>query len=66
MNQVLYKLTQEKQNEEISYGIAVYQKIQQICHITNNKEELTNLITLCNRNQLSPIHLKDVVEDFFF
>ena len=58
-----------KRSERIAYGIAAYAEDQQTCitklhDITSDKDALSELIDLCNRLQLSPIHLQDVIEDF--
>lgn len=33
--------------------------------ISTNKEKVENLIFLCNKLELYPVHLNDVIEDFF-
>ena len=58
-----------KRSERITYGIAAYAEDKQTCitklhDITSDKKALAELVSLCNRLQLSPIHLHDVVEDF--
>ncbi len=58
-----------KQAERIAYGIAAYAEDEPTCiaklhDITSDKNALAELVSLCNRLQLSPIHLHDVVEDF--
>lgn len=58
-----------KRSERIAYGIAAYAEDKQTCitklqDITSDKDALSELIDLCNRLQLSPIHLQDVIEDF--
>lgn len=55
-----------------TYGIAVYsltpsgeEKLLSVRNgLTKDKGGLQNLVDLCNRLKLSPIHLDDVVEDF--
>lgn len=58
-----------KRSERIAYGIATYAEDGQTCitklhDITSDKDALAELVDLCNRLQLSPIHLHDVIEDF--
>ena len=58
-----------KQYDRVSYGIAAYAEEEQTCvarlhDITSDKNALAKLVLLCNRLQLSPNHLYDVVEDF--
>ena len=58
-----------KRSERITYGIAAYAEDKQTCitklhDITSDKDALAELVLLCNRLQLSPNHLYDVVEDF--
>ena len=55
----------------LSYGIAVCadgensrQERWCLYDVTVNKERLALLVEQCNRLQLSPIHLKEIVEDF--
>ena len=48
-------------------GIDVYRrgyKLYEVKDITVDREKLENLIRLCNQEQLSLLHLRDVVEDF--
>ena len=56
-----------------AYGIAVYSNSEEdgtatvvasIHDITTDKQALSELVCLCNRLELSTIHLNDVVEDF--
>ena len=64
----------EIENEiRISYGIAAYADcethgttiiVDSIHDITNNKKKLKVFIQLCNRLELSLIHLREVVYDF--
>ena len=58
----------------ISYGIAAYTDIKEdgtatvvasIHDITADRKALAELVSLCNRLELSTIHLYDVVQDFF-
>ena len=46
----------------IGYGI----RCKEICipDITTNKSRLEKMIELCNRLDLSPIHMEDIVLDF--
>lgn len=39
-------------------------KLYEVKDITVDREKLENLIRLCNQEQLSLLHLRDVVEDF--
>lgn len=50
-----------------TYGIDAYRqgcKLYEVKDITVDREKLEKLINLCNREQLSLLHLGDVVEDF--
>ena len=56
-----------------SYGIAVYDNTDRdktvtvlgsIEDITSDRESLLSLVEKCNILELSPIHLKEIVEDF--
>ncbi len=51
-----------------TYGICVtdgVRVIEEIPDISPNREQVNELVSLCNRLKLSSIHLHDVVEDFF-
>ncbi len=57
----------------ISYGIAVYDApellgtasvICSVPDICSDYDAIAELVATCNRIQLSPMHLSDVVEDF--
>ena len=63
------KTYKSKRSERIAYGIAAYAEDGQTCitklhDVTSDKDALAELVELCNRLQLSPIHLHDVIEDF--
>ena len=45
-----------------TYGIS-YDSIE-IKDISTEKRKIEELVTLCNSLSLSPIHIKDVIEDF--
>lgn len=54
-----------------AYGIAAFavhenysQEIMHISDISTDKERLSLLIEKCNRLKVSPIHLKEIIEDF--
>ena len=79
MSDVTYGVVEERYvmgaKKRQSYGIAVYGSfgeideetpvVASIHDITNDRERVTKLVRQCNRSGLSPIHLRDVVEDFF-
>ncbi len=57
----------------ISYGIAVYDApellgttsvICSVPDIYSNYDAIAELVATCNRLQLSPVHLSDVIDDF--
>ena len=57
----------------ISYGIAAYTNskedgtatiVASIHDVTADRQALADLVSLCNRLELSTVHLNDVVEDF--
>ena len=62
-------------NARRSYGIAVYvyadeenngagAAIMSVHDVTADRNGIEKLISSCNRLELSPIHLSDVIEDF--
>ena len=74
---VTYAVTEEKytfgNKSRISYGIVAYTNSEQDCtatiiasvhDVTSDKQRLISLVDDCNRLELSPMHLHDVVEDF--
>ena len=51
------------------YGIAAYADTEKdgvasVHDVTTDKQALDELVSLCNRLELSTVHLLDVVEDF--
>lgn len=77
MMNVTYGITEEVYSlgtdSRISYGIAAYADaaedgtatvVASVHDVTSDKEALAELVALCNRLELSTIHLKDAVEDF--
>ncbi len=78
MINVTYEIVKEiyclGQSSRTSYGIVAYANgendgtaaiIASVHDITTDRNSLKELVSLCNRVQLSTIHLDDVVEDFF-
>ncbi len=68
----LYKLTtdfvyDEENQEHITYGIAAVDPfgkvIKSFSDVFFDKTKAEHLVTLCNKEKLSLIHLEDVVED---
>ena len=67
-----YKLTKGKYivegSKHIGYGIALKSNGTQCAvsfsDITLDRDKAARLVKLCNKLQLSPIHLKDVIDDF--
>ena len=65
----MYELIEESILDEdniayISYGVRYTEDDIKISDITLNKESMLSFIALINRENLQPIHLKDVVEDY--
>lgn len=74
---VVYGIIEEKyiidDTVRTSYGIAAYADpkedggatvISSAHDITTDKHKLSELISICNQQELSVIHLSDVIEDF--
>lgn len=66
----IYELDNESRT---AYGIAVYSctasdeiasVILSVHDITPVKAQIDALVNLCNRNDLSPVHLAEVIEDY--
>lgn len=77
MTKVTYGMTEEVYasgiEKRISYGIAAYADAEEdgtativaaVHDVTADRQALSGLVELCNRLELSLIHLNDVVEDF--
>lgn len=79
MMNVTYAVDEEKyalgNDSRTSYGIVAYANAEQdgtativtsVRDITSDNHRLIKLVDDCNRLELSPLHLPDVVEDFLF
>lgn len=77
MMNVTYGMTEERYflgvDSRISYGVVAYADAEEdntativaaIHDVTTDKQALSALVELCNRLELSPMHLDDVIEDF--
>ena len=77
MKNVTYGVTEEiyslGRSSRTSYGIAAYADsemdgtaaiVASVHDVTSDKQALGELVSLCNRLELSIVHLMDVVEDF--
>lgn len=65
---VLYKLRIDKVKDEQNrthdvYGVDVFQRVQSVPDIFTDDQSAERFVNLCNRLQLAPIHLNDVIED---
>ncbi len=70
LSEEIYKLGNEKR---VSYGIVAYANaeldgtatiISSVRDVSSDRQAIVDLISQCNRLQLSPAHLGEVVEDF--
>lgn len=77
MMNVTYGVTEEIYSlgaaSRVSYGIAAYADavedgtttiVASVHDVTSDKQALCELVSICNRLELSSVHLMDVVEDF--
>lgn len=77
MPSITYGVTEEvyslSGNSRRSYGIAVYSNseidgtatvLTSVNDISSDREKLEELVEICNRAELSLIHLNDVINDF--
>lgn len=73
---ITYEITEEAYSlgasTHVSYGIAAYAcsedgdttMIDAIPNITADKQSLLALVALCNRLELSVLHLREVIDDY--
>ena len=77
MNKVTYGISEEfyalNNDRRVSYGIVVYANVDEdgtatiidsVRDISSDRERIAFLVDECNRFELLPIHLRDVIEDF--
>ena len=77
MMNVTYGVTEEiyslRATSRVSYGISAYADAEKdgtativvsVHNVTSDKQALNELVSLCNRLELSSVHLMDIVEDF--
>lgn len=56
-----------------AYGIAVYEMVNKnkkelirVSDVSTDKIAVEKLVELCNKEHLEPVHIYDVIEDFFY
>ena len=70
-----YEITKQYEDNIIEYGVEVRRedkskagKIKvvknRVGSISSNKEKIEEIINILSRNEVSPIHLKDVLRDY--
>jgi len=77
MNDITYGIVEATyvldDERRFSYGIAVFADaaqtgtaviIDEIGDVSDDREKVEMLAALCNKLDLSPLHLRDIVEDF--
>ena len=57
------KITDDEHQERTVYGINVNQDEISIPNIFTNKADAEHLASLCNKLDLSPVHIMEVIED---
>lgn len=71
----IYKVTQQKQDSILEYGVKVTREDiskdkkvtsveSEVKYISTEKEMVTGIINILCKNEVSPIHLKEVVCDY--
>lgn len=60
------------ENTRISYGIAAIENcdgvisvLKSVSDVSSDFSEVENLVNICNSKELDPIHIEDVINDFF-
>ena len=64
---VRQELRSDELGEYVTYGIRASSNEQQIAFVSDvstDKQAVQHLAELCTSDQLDPIHLNDIVEDF--
>ena len=77
MNKITYGVSEEtyslNNQTRTAYGIVIYSNAEEdgtativgsIRDVTPNKEKMERLVSACNKLELSPIHIYDVIDDF--
>ena len=55
--------------EYVSYGVCVYadgELVMCVPDVVTERERAESFVSLCNECDLDPVHLMDVIEDFFY
>ena len=71
-NRLRYKTVREKRNSDelgsyVTYGIIIYKNkklLKYISDVSNIKRDVQDLVRRCNEEQLDPIHIEEVVDDY--
>lgn len=57
----------------LTYGIVGYEMVNKnrkelirVSDVSTDKNKVENLISLCNKERLDPVHIYDVIEDFLY
>lgn len=70
-----YEITKQYEDNIIEYGVEVRREDKsktgqikvvknRVGSISSNKEKIEEIINILSRNEVSPIHLKDVLRDY--
>lgn len=59
--------------KHLTYGIVGYEMVNKnrkelirVSDVSTDKNKVENLIALCNKECLDPVHIYDVIEDFLY
>lgn len=66
-------LKNEDSDAYTAYGICVCsmennqrKEVLKVSDVSTDKEKVDNLVDLCNKEQLEPVHIYDVIEDCLY
>ncbi len=65
---ITLELRKDSSKNGIGFGINVYEdgrQIESIADISENENQVSEFVDLCNRSNVEAVHLYDLLEDFF-
>lgn len=69
MDKIIYQIREENTKEEKSYGIEIIKngvQIKYLPNVFNEKAHAEKLVETCNKYEISPIHILDIIDDMYY
>jgi len=69
MNEIFYRIREDRENGQTSYGVEVWENnvlTEYIPNVFTEKGHAEKLVNTCNSYKVPSIHIRDIIENMYF